>query len=175
MRAMWRERSSWQPAHTTKHVNEAIGPRQPQPIPSDCICVSEPGQHHEEWTIYPAEHGPYCNPQSCEQDGWNTDKMQWLLFGCVLCAQWLFFAQPLHLPSVMATQTFLPFPNVMWFLAPSWTRCLFSQECRPLLSFLGTFLSYIQDPGASPDSTLEPFIYISFIGTFSIALWLFTG
>lgn len=39
-----------------------------QPIPSDCIRVNEPGRHHEEWTIYLAEHGQYCNPQSCEQD-----------------------------------------------------------------------------------------------------------
>lgn len=90
----------------------------------------------------------------------------WVCFMCpvvVLCPA---PAPALHLRSVMATQTFLPFPNVTWFLAPSWTRYLFSLECLPLLSFLGTSLSYIQDPGASLDSTLEPFIHISFTGTF---------
>lgn len=29
MRSMYRERPSWQPVHTTRHVSEAMGPRQP--------------------------------------------------------------------------------------------------------------------------------------------------
>lgn len=76
---------------------------------------------------------------------------QWLLPGCGLCTQWLIIAHPFAL-SFRGSHTDLPAVPQCDVVFRTFSDVSFGLECLPPLSFLGTSLPCLQDPGASPHS-----------------------